>query len=217
MSTQLIGNKIEIQTQGFGFRMCTSSFLWPSLGLLRSLLPINIPSQTGTGLWKMPTLVETMIYSPPLSGLQPAFSPFCFTPSLYQLAKTVASSLGHPCNGQGSLIAHFWPALLSSSFHPMLLLGSEITIYSDCTIWFVLGRLYIRTLTWFDLTFQHLMPHVGLALLNFQAHMVCIWILQLHGCKTLNKLYTSLKFIGKGNGTPLQYFCLENPMDRGPW
>ena len=22
---------------------------------------------------------------------------------------------------------------------------------------------------------------------------------------------------GKGNGTPLQYFCLENPMGRGAW
>ena len=22
---------------------------------------------------------------------------------------------------------------------------------------------------------------------------------------------------GEGSGTPLQYFCLENPMDRGPW
>ena len=22
---------------------------------------------------------------------------------------------------------------------------------------------------------------------------------------------------GEGNGTPLQYSCLENPMDRGPW
>ena len=22
---------------------------------------------------------------------------------------------------------------------------------------------------------------------------------------------------GEGNGTPLQYFCLENPMDRGAW
>ena len=24
-------------------------------------------------------------------------------------------------------------------------------------------------------------------------------------------------YIGEGNGTPLQYFCLENPMDRGAW
>ena len=22
---------------------------------------------------------------------------------------------------------------------------------------------------------------------------------------------------GEGNGTPLQYYCLENPMDRGAW
>ena len=24
-------------------------------------------------------------------------------------------------------------------------------------------------------------------------------------------------FFGEGNGTPLQYSCLENPMDRGAW
>ena len=24
-------------------------------------------------------------------------------------------------------------------------------------------------------------------------------------------------FIGEGNGTPLQYSCLENPMDGGAW
>ena len=26
-----------------------------------------------------------------------------------------------------------------------------------------------------------------------------------------------LSSLGEGNGTPLQYFCLENPMDRGAW
>ena len=25
------------------------------------------------------------------------------------------------------------------------------------------------------------------------------------------------EFPGKGNGTPLQYSCLENPMERGAW
>ena len=25
------------------------------------------------------------------------------------------------------------------------------------------------------------------------------------------------RFPGKGNGKPLQYSCLENPMDRGAW
>ena len=26
-----------------------------------------------------------------------------------------------------------------------------------------------------------------------------------------------MEFMGEGNGTPLQYSCLENPMDRGAW
>ena len=25
------------------------------------------------------------------------------------------------------------------------------------------------------------------------------------------------RFSGEGNGNPLQYYCLENPMDRGVW
>ena len=25
------------------------------------------------------------------------------------------------------------------------------------------------------------------------------------------------RFPGEGNGNPLQYSCLKNPMDRGPW
>ena len=25
------------------------------------------------------------------------------------------------------------------------------------------------------------------------------------------------RFLGGGNGSPLQYICLENPMDRGAW
>ena len=30
--------------------------------------------------------------------------------------------------------------------------------------------------------------------------------------------YTNLKIVtGEGNGNPLQYFCLENPMDGGAW
>ena len=29
-------------------------------------------------------------------------------------------------------------------------------------------------------------------------------------------LFTIIK-IGEGNGNPLQYSCLENPMDRGVW
>ena len=31
------------------------------------------------------------------------------------------------------------------------------------------------------------------------------------------KLGVSRRLMGEGNGTPLQYSCLENPMDRGAW
>ena len=30
-------------------------------------------------------------------------------------------------------------------------------------------------------------------------------------------IFISLLNIGEGNGTPLQYSCLENPMDGGAW
>ena len=36
----------------------------------------------------------------------------------------------------------------------------------------------------------------------------------LHGRKVMSNLDSIL---GEGNGTPLQYFCLENPMDGGAW
>ena len=37
--------------------------------------------------------------------------------------------------------------------------------------------------------------------------------------KVMSLLYNMLSrlVIGEGNGTPLQYFCLENPMDGGAW
>ena len=37
--------------------------------------------------------------------------------------------------------------------------------------------------------------------------------------KVMSLLFNMLSrlIIGEGNGTPLQYSCLENPMDRGAW
>ena len=36
-------------------------------------------------------------------------------------------------------------------------------------------------------------------------------------CSPLQKLCPSLIHDGEGNGTPLQYSCLANPMDGGAW
>ena len=35
--------------------------------------------------------------------------------------------------------------------------------------------------------------------------------------KIRQKLNPSILLVGEGNGTPLQYSCLENPMDGGVW
>ena len=36
--------------------------------------------------------------------------------------------------------------------------------------------------------------------------------------KPLESIFCLLLVVdGEGNGTPLQYSCLENPMDRGAW
>ena len=34
-------------------------------------------------------------------------------------------------------------------------------------------------------------------------------------CQRMLKLYRTIALISQGNGTPLQYSCLENPMDGG--
>jgi len=41
-------------------------------------------------------------------------------------------------------------------------------------------------------------------------------LLQHHSSKA-SIIWGSAFFIGEGNGTPLQYSCLENPMDGGAW
>ena len=33
----------------------------------------------------------------------------------------------------------------------------------------------------------------------------------------LTKFNSPVQYIGEGNGTPLQYSCLENPIDGGAW
>ena len=40
-------------------------------------------------------------------------------------------------------------------------------------------------------------------------------LIALYALKTLCK--SLIHFIGEGNGTPLQYSCLENPTDEGAW
>ena len=39
----------------------------------------------------------------------------------------------------------------------------------------------------------------------------------VYSVRDLGSIPGSGRFPGEGNGNPLQYSCLENPMDRGAW
>ena len=39
----------------------------------------------------------------------------------------------------------------------------------------------------------------------------------IKGRHVIRSLTSVRRWIGEGNGTPLQYSCLENPMDGGAW
>ena len=49
------------------------------------------------------------------------------------------------------------------------------------------------------------------AFLVFSRHQFCVFF------KHLWQKVVSISEHGEGNGTPLQYSCLENPMDGGAW
>ena len=44
-----------------------------------------------------------------------------------------------------------------------------------------------------------------------------IYILEDPVSRPVRNKYLLFKLAGEGNGNPLQYSCLENPMDRGVW
>ena len=45
----------------------------------------------------------------------------------------------------------------------------------------------------------------------------CFTSFPIFGVASLFILAWCVVVVGEGNGTPLQYFCLENPMDGGAW
>ena len=65
-------------------------------------------------------------------------------------------------------------------------------------------------------------------MLSFYSHMLPVWASQV-GLVVKNlpanagnimrsgSISGTGRSLGEGNGNPLQYFCLENPMDRGAW
>ena len=104
---------------------------------------------------------------------------------------------------------------------------SESVLQEDSQVLFVL--------TW--VCIAHLSLHCNSALTNHvilaKLHSLCVFfgpVCNTWGfpCSSVHKESACIggdlglipglgRFSGEGNGIPLQYFCLENPMDRGAW
>ena len=71
------------------------------------------------------------------------------------------------------------------------------------------------------------MYHTFLVQSSVDGHLDCFCVLAIVNTTAVNTgVHVSFSIMifsgympssGEGNGNPLQYSCLENPMDRGPW
>ena len=52
---------------------------------------------------------------------------------------------------------------------------------------------------------------------HLQASLVAQIVESAHNAGDLGSIPELGRSLGEGNGNPLQYSCLENPMDRGAW
>ena len=54
-------------------------------------------------------------------------------------------------------------------------------------------------------------------LIMYAKAYVCTYICGRHIMPMVHSIVSFYDIIGEGNGDPLQYSCLENPMGRGAW
>ena len=88
---------------------------------------------------------------------------------------------------------------------------SSILISKTCFIWqkniLTEKKTYLCLLSWFSSTW----PIIG----DFPGGLDCK--ASVYNVGDLGSIPGSGRSPGEGNGNPLQYYCLENPKDRGAW
>ena len=87
---------------------------------------------------------------------------------------------------------------------------SDLPMFSSKS--FIVSGLTFRSLIHFEFIFVYGVRKCS----NFILLHVAVQFSQYHVLKRLSLLHCIL-LPGEGNGNPLQYSCLENPMDRGAW
>ena len=83
----------------------------------------------------------------------------------------------------------------------------------------MLMRLYLlENLPFFKIHVNHFMARMTHLVANVISKCM-LWVRGLVPLSVLRNLLSIINslLVGEGNGTPLQYSCLENPMDGGAW
>ena len=93
------------------------------------------------------------------------------------------------------------------------------------TVWITGGcifTLWKNFYTWYLVVFLHLIKilshHMGIKILFEKWLKKIVWFclaLKRHCYNMFFKIFST--YNGEGHGNPLQYSCLENPVDRGAW
>ena len=131
-------------------------------------------------------------------------------------ASIFSTSICHEVMGLDAMILLFWmlsfkPAFSLCSFTSSR--GSSVPLHFLPLEWYQLyisGCWYFSQLSWFQL---ELYPAGHFSWCTLHISRVTIYSLDIF----LSQFGTSPLFHGEGNGNPLQYSCLENPVDRGAW
>ena len=97
----------------------------------------------------------------------------------------------------------FFPIRVDRVCHPLNLHEPKISAYATERIWDAVTK-----------DWEKRNPKSIFGLIKF---VMSILLLRLDSVKIIEKFWLSMAYIGEGNGNPLQYSCLENPMDRAWW
>ena len=121
--------------------------------------------------------------------------------------KVLSSFVTIPLNGESESVSHsVWLDYLQPPW--------TVACQSSLSM----GILQARILEWVAIPFSRasLLPRNWTWVSHIAGRCFTVWATR-DPCSPKQDLWISVEHLGEGNGTPLQYSCLENPMDRGAW
>ena len=152
-----------------------------------------------------------------LTSLFPIFPAFHYNPSFFILLQSFPFD-------ENLSFWNFWVCFVRSGFQYGWFLGAHYLKYqlepTDGDTW-LRGNEYVGSLN------KCILLGLVWKCRGFGEHSAIIWLASIQWKVKLHTEWSKSErekqipyiniYVGEGDGTPLQYFCLENPMDGGAW